>query len=57
MLSTVRTHFCMVCVHVTGKKAVPAAVDVLQLVALVTIHKLLLMVRAPLKNTFDMATF
>lgn len=57
MLSTVKIHFCMLCVHVTGKKAVPAAVNVFQLVALVTLHKLLLKVREPLKNIFDMATF
>lgn len=47
----------MLCAHVTEKRAVPAAVNVWQLVALVTIHKLLLMVREPWKNTFDVAAF
>lgn len=49
ILSTVKDPFCMLCVHVTEKKkkAVPAAVNVLQLVAIVTIQKLLLMVKEP----------
>lgn len=41
---TVKDPFCMLSAHVTEKKAVAAVVNVLQLVAIVTIQKLLLMV-------------
>ena len=49
ILSTVKDPFCMLCVCVTEKKTVPAAVTVLQLVAIVTTQKLLLMVKEPYK--------